>query len=364
MTLKRVFLAVAISSALSACGGGGGGSSTTPTGSTGGTTTYTPPSGETTAQVTGVVVNDVTQGATITAYEVIADGTNGAVIGVSAPTGADGKFGFNFSKTPTGPVRLIARGGTFISEASGKPQANGELELLTPYVSTTLNSFVITPVTHIASHVYSFELKKGSNQTDAYNIGISMARQLAGSMQGILRSDKDAGINILKTVPGSAEDELTGYRDVLTGIERFGVRYDLPSSVVAKALARHAEGDYRIDGKDGVGNVINVGNFSGSTYDLNAVRSLGEVIAQRDSMNNLITTNGEYFVNLPPFQISGEFMRNYRLNTACVEKTSDARTAFDLRFPPNQGLYNEPNVCLGAAESIAKDNEALSTNKR
>lgn len=364
MTLKKLFLAVAISYALSACSGGGGGSSTTSTESTGGTITYTPPSGETTAQVTGMVVNDITQGATITAYEVNADGTNGAVIGVSAPTGVDGKFAFNFSKTPTGPVRLIARGGTFISEASGKPQANGELELLTPYVSTTLNTFVITPVTHIASHVYSFELTKGSNQTDAYNIGIAMARQLAGSLQSILKSDKDAGINILKTVPGSAEDELTGYRDVLTGIERFGVRYDLPSSVVAKALARHAEGDYRIDGKDGLGKVINVGNFAGSTYDFDAVRSLGEVIAQRDSLNNPIMANGEYFVNLPPFQISGEFMRNYRLDAACVLKTTEARTAFDSRFAANQGLYNDPNACLGAAESIAKDNQALSTNKR
>lgn len=362
MTFDKALIAVAISSALVACSGGGGGSNSS--GSTADTSTYTPPSGSATTQVSGKVVNDVTQGATITAYEVNADGTNGAVIGVSAPTDAQGNYAFNLSKTPTGPVRLIARGGTFISEASGKPQANGELELLAPYISTTLNTLVITPVTHVASHVYSYQRKNGASETDAFNIGIGAGRQLAGVMQGILRSDPNAQINLLKLVPGSAEDEVTGYRDVLTGIERFGVRYDLPSSVVAKALARHAEGDYRIDGKDGSGNDINVGNFVGSTYDTNVVRSLAEVLAFRDTMNNPIVVNGHYAIALPPFQISTEFMRNYRANTACVEQTTEARAAFDIRFPQNQGLYSDPNYCLGAAESIAKDNQALATNKR
>lgn len=127
-----------------------------------------PASGQPISQVSGIVVNNLTVGATVTAYVVQADGSNGTVLGTSSLTDADGKFTMQLASAPTGMVRFVAKGGWFISEADGSKQAHTATELVTPFITTDLNFFVITPATHIVSHLMPFNAKAGNDLPTSY----------------------------------------------------------------------------------------------------------------------------------------------------------------------------------------------------
>lgn len=298
--LAALALALALSLALAGCGGGGGGS----TSSAGPTTTNpgtpsTPsvtagvggavtardpyfnqiPEGTLTDTVTGVVFNSLTAGAVVSAYELAADGGNGALLGTSSATGTDGRFTIKMNKVPTGMVRLVAVGGSYLSEGDGSRQENRTLELVTPYVTSEFNSFVITPITHVASvamrsRVPRLKLAIDTGYTDSIALALSI-----GGQNPILRSDRLLGVNVLKTVPGSANDEFGSYLDAVTSFELFGVLHDLPSKVVISAIASAAEADYRSNNVNGIGEKIRIGNWINGSFDESAPRCLSDLTA-------------------------------------------------------------------------------------
>lgn len=401
MSMNKNLIAILVAVALTGCGGGGGGGSTTPapvgvnpppvapvtpTAPTSPTTPTTPApgpttpvatnatdpytgqpaSGTSTTMVSGVVVSDVTVGATVTAYDVKADGSNGALLGTSSATGADGKFVMQFANAPAGMVRFVATGGSFKSEADATTQANTTTELVAPFVTSDLNSFVITPATHIASRVLSYKAKAGSPLTSAYTSSISTVLSLTGQ-NVLLSGDTRVGVNLLKTVPGSAGDTLGTYKDLLTAIEWFGVRYDLPSATVVRVFAAYAENSFPIAGVDGKGTAINVGKWVNGKFDETVQFTFDEVTALRNNDGTLAyAPNGLILHEDAKGYVSTSLIQYFYRAAACTNDS--AKPALLQRYPGDAGLFADASlkasVCDNNIKFLADLKARIATNQR
>ena len=356
LKISHSIMSVCMSLALVACGGGGSSGTTTTSTSVMPTTAVTAldpytnqvAPGALTNTITGTVWNSRTVGATVSAYQVMPNGTNGALIGTSGTTGADGSFTITLSTQPTGYVRLVSTGGTYTSEADGTTQAGGSLELVTPYVTTAFNTFVITPVTHIASHVFTFKAGQGATLATSYTTGISTALQLAGE-DTPLRGTTDLGVNILKTVPASSNDLLNAYQDLLTAIEWFGVAYDLPSTTSVRVISSNAEADYPIPSLvDGSSNQINVGTWINGTFTNGAS---GLTLTQM--MNSLSVAS----------EIQYPLLSNFYEYAAC--QNVSAKPAYLARFPSQTTIFAaDPTRCADLGNDIATLKAKILTNNR
>lgn len=385
MTLNKTLIAALVSLTLTACGGGGGSSSGTPVGSTPNPTptvpsnppppvavnaidpyTGQPASGMPTNMVSGMVVSNITVGATVNAYEVKADGSNGTLIGTSSPTGADGKFMIQFANAPTGMVRFVAEGGSFKSEADGSTQANKATELVAPYVTSDLNFFVITPATHIVSHLVSYKAKAGAPLAQAYTTGVNTVLSLTGS-NVVLKDDARGGVTMLKTVPGTSGDTLNTYQDLLTALEWFGVRYDLPSNVVTKVFASYAEKDFPLAGVDGIGNPINVGKWVNGQFDESVAFTFDELTAQRQPDGSLSRApDGTIIHDNAKSYIGTDLIQYFYRAAACTDEA--AKPALLVRYPNDAGLFADAalkaSVCEYDIKQIADLKARIATNQR
>jgi hypothetical protein len=356
LKISHSIMSAYMSLALAACGGGGSSGTTTDSTSVTPTTAVTAldpynnqiAPGALTNTITGTVWNSRTAGATVSAYQVMPNGTNGALIGTSGTTGADGNFTITLSTQPTGYVRLVSTGGTYTSEADGTTQAGGSLELVTPYVTTAFNTFVITPVTHIASHVFTFKAGQGATLATSYTSGISAALQLAGE-DTPLRGTADLGVNVLKTVPASSNDLLNAYQDLLTAIEWFGVAYDLPSTTSVRVISSNAEADYPIPSLvDGSNNQINVGAWINSAFN--------------DGASGLTLTQMMSGLSVAS-EIQYPLLSNFYEYAAC--QNVSAIPAYLARFPSQTAIFTaDPTRCADLGNDIATLKAKIRTNNR
>lgn len=361
--IRKFIIASSIALTLAACGGGGGGggSSATPPAATNPTDPITgnPTTGTGTNTVTGVVYAAATSGATVSAYNVLPDGSNGALLGTSTATGADGRFSISLNGTPGGMVRFIASGGTFKSEADATNQPVDTLELVAPYVTTELNKFVITPVTHMASRALAYQAKNGATLTSAYTAAMNTALSLSGT-NAALPGDSRRIVNILATEPNSAGDTGHAYQDLLTGLEWFGVKYDLPSRVVFRIAAENAESGFGPNGVNGAGSEINVGAWIGNLFDVNQVRTVNQLLElpKADPSAPTLHDNIKSIMSI-------YIIRDFYLDAACKDATRQADTL--ARYPDLAGLFGsgaEAGACTGAADRIAALQTSAATNKR
>lgn len=357
----KLAAAASLAMILAACGGGGGdsgGSTGSNGGSTGGVTTppattptandpYTgkPATGSTTNQITGSVVKGPTAGATVTAYVLNADGSNGNAIG-SGVTDASGAFSLSLTQDPKGMIRLVATGGTFTSEGDNSTQKLDTLELVAPYVTTDLTNFVITPVTDTASKRITYLVSKGGKSlAEAYTTASSAVLQLFSGNNVIASADRTrGGINYLSIVPGSAQDTLHTYQDVLTAIEYYGVRHDLPSRVTVRLLS--ASSITGIPSQlDANGQPITVGGWVGSTFNETQPVTLADIsLAQpaNDVLSLVMAMNAL---------------------TAC---DSGDHAPFYQRYPLAQGQsdYLDAAVCNGYKNIVDTVKAKIATNNR
>jgi hypothetical protein len=394
MNMNKTLIAVLVSIALTGCGGGGGGGSTAaaPVGATPAPAVPATPSnpapapvpappaaatpvdpytggpavGTPTTMVSGMVVSNVTVGATVTAYDVKADGSNGALLATSSTTGADGKFVLQFASAPTSMVRFVATGGAFKSEADATTQANTVTELVAPFVTSDLNSFVITPATHIASRVLSYKAKAGSSLVSAYTSGISAVLSLTGQ-NVILKGDTRVGVNMLKTVPGSAGDTLNTYEDLLTAIEWYGVRYDLPSSTVVRVFAAYAENDFPLAGVDGKGAAINVGTWVNGKFDETVPFTFDEVTALRNNNGSLAyAPNGIILHQDAKSYIGTSLIQYFYRAAACTNEA--AMPALLQRYPTDATLFADAPLKAGVCDTdikfVGELKSRIATNQR
>jgi hypothetical protein len=108
------------------------------------------PSGTSTSGFSGVVSAGLVNGATVTAYALKASGSNGAVL-ATGTTDAKGNYTLSLP-AQSGPVVLIATGGSYAEEASGATVSLGNAQIRTVLATTSANQKVgITPITEIAS---------------------------------------------------------------------------------------------------------------------------------------------------------------------------------------------------------------------
>ncbi|SFB27866.1 hypothetical protein SAMN04515620_13436 [Collimonas sp. OK607] len=382
-TIIKLLATSAIVLSLSACGGGGGGSTGSGSSTGSGTTTPSPvvnqvvnptdpvtnapTTSPATNQLSGVVVSAATQGAIVTAYNVRDDGSNGTLLGTSAATDVDGKFSMTLSSAPAGMVRLVATGGSFVSEADATKQPNKALELVTPYVTTDFNFFVITPATHIASQVLASTAAKGGITLGAAFNASSMAGLGIGRSNTFMSTNQHGGIDYLKVVPGSSDDPLHSYLDLLSGLEWFGVRYDLPSSVVLQAVAQSAQGNYAANAVDAAGNPVQVGKWNNGVFDPTAPMTLDQGMAWKNADGSNQMINGVLVHDqLVPF-ISLDMIQTFYRVAACASDA--AKPDLYKRYPSDSNLFaGDPatvaSACTYFAKQISDLKASIKTNNR
>ena len=288
-TLKKTTYIFALLAAafLAACGGGGGGSDAGPGSSTPPPAVVTPPPvvatilnpltgaaapGSPTKSIQGVAIAN----AVVTAYAVNPDGSSGAALGPAATAGVGGDYVLSLTAAPTGWVRIISRGGTYERKSDATKHAVDTLELVTPFVTTSYNVMVITPVSDIAARIMAFKVKTGSTLVDAFKFGIARTLQL--DVANLLIPDEPSVyLNVLKgRIQGDTYNAASSptMGELLLGIEHFGIMYDIPQPQAWRAIAAAGENSYPLSTVDGAGAAINVGAWVNGKFDTNAVVSL------------------------------------------------------------------------------------------
>lgn len=284
-------LALVAAVAMVACGGGGGApSSGTPAP---GPVVVAPPAVTVTNPLTsaaapGSPISSVSgmavAGASVTAYSVNPDGSSGAALGASVTADAGGAFAMPLTAAPMSWVRLVARGGKINRQTDNSFPPVESMELTAPFVTSAFNYMKISPVTDIASHIMTYKAKTGATLVDAFKFG--MARTLQLDMANLtFQDDTSVYLNVLKgsitSDKGYSPFQSTTMAELLMGIERFGIMYDLPANQVWRAIAATGENSYPAANVDGSGAAINVGAWVNGTFDPTAVMSLSTLMNTR-----------------------------------------------------------------------------------
>ncbi|GCB06726.1 hypothetical protein [Ralstonia sp. SET104] len=307
--------------------------------------------GTTTTAVTGQVFNSgATVGATVTAYLLNPDGSNGAQIG-TATSGTDGLFTMTLTQAPYATasyVRFVATGGSYTSSADHTIQSNDTLELVTPYVTTAFDNFILTPLTHVASARMTQVVSTGGSLPSAYTAGASMVLSLIGFTDSILpNGHSTAGIDYLAVVPGSAGDPLNAYADALNAVEAYGVKYDLPSFTSVRLLAQS-----QLTGTASAtlpnGTQINIGQWQNGIFNPVAPYTLASLQSAGAP---------------PPYAQMHQFIVWEYIDADC---RSGNNAAYYTRFPLQQG---QPNLftsgqCPTFQSYVSHLDAKVSTNNR
>lgn len=282
MKKTTYILALLAAAVLTACGGGGAAGSSTPpvvvapvpvVASIINPLTGAAAPGSPATSVSGMAV----AGATVTAYAVNPDGSSGAALGAAITADSGGGFTLPLTAAPTSWVRLVARGGKINRQADNSYHPVESMELVTPFITTSFNYLKISPVTDVASRIMTYKAKTGSMLVDAFKFGMVRTLQLDVANL-MLQEDPSVYLNVLKgsIMPdkGYSQFQSLTMFELLMGIERFGIMYDLPANQVWRAIAAAGENAYPLATVDGAGAAINVGAWVNGTFDPNAVMSL------------------------------------------------------------------------------------------
>ena len=124
------------------------------------------------SSVSGVVSAGPLNAATVTVYTIQVDGSQGTQLGTTT-TNASGKYSLKLDPQ-TGPVMIVAQGGSYVEESSGSVINMGSAQIRTLLPSTAAAQQVaVTPVTEIAAQQAISSI--GSNA------GVSMAALISGA---------------------------------------------------------------------------------------------------------------------------------------------------------------------------------------
>lgn len=150
-TAHRCFTLIVLTTILAACGGGGGSSAP-----------VVPPPAMTV--VKGQVVDDYVEGATVNAYQVNADGAQGALIAGPVTTDSNGNYSLNLGSY-SGPVYLTSSGGTYVETATGQTVTLSNtgtiLSAIIPNASGAVTA-EITPMTTMAAQLVTTVIQDSS----------------------------------------------------------------------------------------------------------------------------------------------------------------------------------------------------------
>jgi len=261
-----VFLSI-----ISSCGGSGGnGSSSGPA--------------PTANVVSGRVVDAFVAGASVTAYQVNANGTPGSVIAGPVTTDSSGNYSLNLG-TYSGPVYLTSTGGTYIDTASGATinvAGSGlTLSAIVPAASGSITA-QITPMTTMAAQAVPALLSSGIGATVA--AAATDANALISNYFGISNILNTALLDL--TQAGCASGASAGSINasmILAGISQLAVANGVSTPSLMQALIQDVTSDGRFDGKAS-GTAINVplspgpGQIALSTIEGGALTGLASAV--------------------------------------------------------------------------------------
>jgi hypothetical protein len=114
--------------------------------------------------VSGMVAKGTTtSGATVTAFAVNPDGTNGTLLG-STTSDSNGNFSVGINSIPSGPVRLMAAGGAYTSPATGSQvTSTSSISAILDTVTINTTGVVISPLTELVNSLTNNNLGTGGH---------------------------------------------------------------------------------------------------------------------------------------------------------------------------------------------------------
>lgn len=262
-TARRSLAVLILTALLAACGGGGGASAP-----------VAPPAA--TTIVKGQVVDDYVAGATVYAYEVTADGTQGTLIAGPFTTDSNGNYSLNLGNY-SGPVYLTSTGGTYVDTATGQTvDLTGTglvLSAIIPNASGTITA-EITPVTTMAAQLVATVVQDSSPKISvseaatAANDLISKYFGIASILNTQLLDLSQAGCATGAT-PDSIDATL-----VLAAIGDLAAQYSVSSPDLIQALIQDISSDGIWDGKAN-GKAISVPTTTGTVVALSLIEGNG-----------------------------------------------------------------------------------------
>jgi hypothetical protein len=101
--------------------------------------------------VSGTVYKGASVGSTVTVYALNSDGTNGSSYG-SGTTDSKGNFTLTLTSIPTGPVRVVATGGTYLSEWDGSTlTGTSSVSAIVDAITVNVTGLALTPYSEFIS---------------------------------------------------------------------------------------------------------------------------------------------------------------------------------------------------------------------
>jgi hypothetical protein len=258
--LAYVIIVPLLSLTLFSCGHGGGGGGGNPPATT---------------VITGQVVDAFVAGATVTAYQVNADGTRGAQIGTPVQTDQSGNYTLNLG-TYFGPVIITSTGGTFTDTATGNTLdlTNSTLTLsaIVPNASGYLTA-QINPLTTMAANVAVTLAGQGIPLATAADAANTTIQDYFGLLSPILDT---ALVNLTTTgCMTGANQTSADVSAILAGISQLASDNGVSPLDLVEALIQDVTSDGLFDGSAG-GTAISISLTSGSgTISLSTIEGSG-----------------------------------------------------------------------------------------
>lgn len=224
-------LSLTLLSCSSGGGGGGGNSSAT--------------------VITGHVVDGFIAGATVTAYQVNANGTQGAQIGTPVTTDTSGNYTLNLGAY-SGPVYLTSQGGTYIDTATGST-----IDLnIAPYSSMILSAIVsnasgnvnaqINPLTTMAADVALTLAAQGTPVATAADNANTLIQNYFALTSSILSTDL-VSLTTASCMTGYAQPN-ADVSAILAGISQLAYNNGVGTPDLIEALVQDVSSDGQFDG--------------------------------------------------------------------------------------------------------------------
>jgi hypothetical protein len=271
--LAIVILSTLLGLVLLSCSGGGGGG--------GGNSSST--------VITGQVVDGFVAGATVAAYQVNANGTQGLQIGTPVQTDQLGNYSLNLGSY-AGTVLMISTGGTYTDTVTGNiiDLSNSSLILsaIVPYASGNVTA-QITPLTTMATNVALTLIGQGTPVTTAADDANLLIQNYFGLTASILNT---ALINL--TAVGcmtGAEQASADTSAILAGISQLAYDNGVSALDLVQALIQDVTSEGQFDGLAG-GTPISVLLTSGTgAISLSAIEGPA-LTGLANAINSFMTT--------------------------------------------------------------------------
>jgi len=255
-TVHRYLTVIVLTTMFAACGGGGG--------------SFAPPPAMNV--VKGQVVDDYVASATVNAYQVNADGTQGALIEGPVMTDSSGNYSLNLGNY-SGPVYLTSTGGTYVDTATGQmvdlAGTGLILSAIIPDASGTTTA-QITPMTTMAAQFVSTVIQDSSPKISV-SAAATTANDLISNYFGIANILNTQLLDLSQAgcATGATPDSINATL-VLTAIGDLASQYNVSEPNLIQALIQDISSDGVWNGKAN-GAAITVPTTTGGVVSLSLI---------------------------------------------------------------------------------------------